>query len=122
MNVTTYLAKQYPQPPCWALVADVYATELGRGVDSFSTINSSIRAVASAFRLAIHNNPNGFQKITEPAQFCVVLMGTSARLGLHHCGVFIDGKVLHAIDSCNQYQELSVIRDSYPLIEYWAKV
>lgn len=35
MNVNTYLAKQYENPPCWQLVADVYATERGRGSKSF---------------------------------------------------------------------------------------
>lgn len=121
MNINDYLAKRYPNPPCWALVADVYAHELGLGVDAFTADSDSIRAIAAAFRLAMHANPNGFEQIAYPIQHCIVLMGTSKRMGAHHCGVYIDGRVLHAIDSCTQYQDMSVIRDSYALIEFWAK-
>lgn len=121
MIINDYLSKQYPSPPCWALVAEVYATELGQGVEAFSTVNNSIRAIASAFRIALHKSPNGFKQIAEPVQFCIVLLGKSERLGLHHCGVYVDGKVLHAIESGNRYEEMSVIQDTYALVEWWAK-
>jgi hypothetical protein len=121
MDVNSYLGRQYPSPPCWSMVADVYASELDDIVTDYKTINASIRAIAGTFRLALHKSPHGFAQITEPVDYCVVLMGKSARTGLHHCGIYYDGRVLHMLDSGGLYQEMSVIGDEYPLIEYWAK-
>ncbi len=121
MDTNDYLGKVYPSPPCWALVADVYATELGDAVDGHKTINASIRSIASTFRLALHKSAHGFAQIAVPVDYCVVLMGKSARAGLHHCGVYYGGKVLHMLESGGVYQEMSVIGDEYKLVEYWAK-
>jgi hypothetical protein len=121
MDVNQYLAKNYPFPPCWHLVADVLMTERGQTVTDYKTINSSIRAIASAFRLAIHKNPNGFAQITAPLDYCVVLMGKTGKLGLTHAGVYFDGAVLHALESGVYYTPLSVIADEYALIEFWSR-
>lgn len=121
MNVNDYLGRQYDAPPCWQLVADVYASELQQTVTDYRTINRSIRAIASAFRIALHKSPAGFAQIDAPGDFCIVLMGKSQSMGLHHCGVFYEGRVLHGLADGNRYEELSVIGDAYPLIEYWAK-
>lgn len=121
MNVNDYLAKQYGTPPCWELVADVYAREMGQAVNDYRTVNSSIRAIASAFRIALHKSPAGFAQIDAPSDFCIVLMGKSQSMGLHHCGVFYAGRVLHALADGNRYDEVSVIGDGYALVEYWAK-
>lgn len=121
MDVNAYLGKVYPLPPCWNLVADIYRTELSTTVTDYKTINASIRAIASEFRLALHKSAHGFSQIAEPVDFCVVLMGKSARAGLHHCGIYYQGKVLHMLASGGLYQEPSVIADEYKLVEYWAK-
>lgn len=121
MNVNVYLAKQYPAPPCWALVADVYTTELADTVTDYKTINASIRAIAGAFRLALHKSAHGFVQIAAPVDYCIVLLGKSPRTGLHHCGIYYAGRILHMLDSGGQYQEMSVIRDEYLLIEFWGK-
>lgn len=126
MNVSEYQAREYPSPPCWALVADVYDRELDDVVDRFGTINGSVRQIASAFRLQLHKDAAGFHQVAEPSEFAVVLMGKTRRLGLHHCGVFVEGKVLHALedDIGNQqvlHQDLLSLRDTYPLMEFWAK-
>lgn len=121
MDVNSYLAKQYPFPPCWSMVADVLMTEKGRTVNDYKAINSGIRAIAGALRLILHKSAHGFAQIAEPVDYCVVLMGRSEKMGLHHCGIYYQGRVLHAIDSCNQYQEMSVISDEYELIEFWDK-
>lgn len=121
MDVNAYLAKQYEFPPCWQLVADVYAAELNLPVNEYKTVNSSIRAIASAFRVALHKSASGFTQIALPVDYCVVLMGRSAAMGLHHCGVFFEGRVLHGLPEGNRYEELSVIGDTYPLVEYWGR-
>jgi hypothetical protein len=121
MNINAYLAKQYDSPPCWQLVADVYTSELAQPVTDYKTINASIRAIASAFRIALHKSPDGFVQIAEPVDYCIVLMGKTAAMGLHHCGVFYLGGVLHALDAGNRYEEMSVIGDTYAVIEFWAR-
>lgn len=121
MDINAYLAKQYDSPPCWQLVADVYTSELGMPVTDYKTVDASIRAIASAFRIALHKSPQGFAQIPVPADYCIVLMGKSAGVGLHHCGVFYEGRVLHGLSTGNRYEEMSVIRDTYPLIEFWAR-
>lgn len=121
MNVADYQVKVYPNPPCWALVADVYATELGQEVAAYKTVSSSVRQLASAFRLALHKNPDGFAQIAEPVDMAVVLMGTVPRLGVHHCGIYYQGKVLHATEIGVYYQDLASLRDLYQLMEFWAK-
>lgn len=121
MDINAYLEKRYPSPPCWSLVADVYASELSDTVTDYKTINASIRAIAGAFRLALHKSAHGFSQITAPVDFCVVLLGKTETMGVHHCGIYYQGRILHALESGNQYQELSVIGDEYQMIEFWAK-
>ena len=121
MIVTDYLARQYTQPGCWELVTDVYLRELQSDVLAFATVNNSVRAIANTFRLALHKDQHGFVQIAEPAPFCVVLMGKSLSLGLHHCGVYYEGSVLHAKPNLSLYQDMASLKSEYALIEYWAK-
>jgi len=121
MDTNAYLAKQYGPQPCWELVADVYATELNAIAVDYKTVNRSIREMSSAFRIAIHKAAHGFAQIAEPADMAIVLLGKSDAIGIHHCGIFYQGKVLHALPNVTLYEDLSTIRDGYALIEYWAK-
>ena len=123
MNVNDYLEHVYlgPQPPCWQLVSEVYMAELGQTVKEFRTINNSVRSIASAFRIALHKGAHGFEQVAAPADFAVVLLGKSVEIGLHHCGIWFDGKLLHALESGNYYEEMSAIGDRYALVEHWAK-
>ena len=121
MIINNYLAKQYPTPPCWALVADVYTTELSGSVLDYRTINKSIRAIAGAFRIALHKSEHGFMQVAEPVDYAIVLLGKSPALGLHHCGIYYQGSVLHAMDTGNIYQDLASLQGEYPLSEFWAK-
>lgn len=121
MNPSTYLARQYDAPPCWKLVTDVYQTELGLPVTAYKTITASVRSIAEAFRLALHKSPEGFQRLSAPADMCVVLMGRRPKLGITHCGVYWEGSVLHAVESGVYLQDIASIRDEFPIIEYWGR-
>lgn len=130
MNVADYQVKVYPNPPCWSLVADVYLTERGETVEEFKTIRESIRqlatslqaqAIASAFRLAVQKNPDGFARIEEPVDFAVVLMGRVPAAGVHHSGIYYQGKVLHATPEGVLYQDMASLQDAYPVMEFWSK-
>lgn len=120
MKINAYMGKQYPSPPCWPLVADVYATELGHGVTEYSAATSSFRDVAAAFRLALHDGNHGFTQIARPIDLCVVLLGRTESMGIHHCGIFYQGSILHALGSGVFYQDAASVGDEYELIEYWA--
>lgn len=117
--IDKYRNKVYSNPPCWELVSDVYINEIGFKVKPYKSTSSDTRDVAAAFRLALHNKEHGFVKIDSPRDFCVVLMGSKYNLGLHHCGVYYKGKVLHALLSGNVYQDMYSLKDTYKLMEYW---
>jgi hypothetical protein len=121
VNVADYQAKQYPSPPCWSLVTDVYILERGLQVDAFSTVSNSVRQAAQAFRLQLHKDAQGFHRISEPEDLCLVLMGKTPKLGFHHCGIYYEGKVLHALESGPLYQDMASLRDTYKLMEFWAR-
>lgn len=130
MNVADYQVKVYPNPPCWALVADVYANELQQDVEGYKTLSESIRqlstslrerAIATAFRLALHKNADGFTRVEEPVDYAVVLLAQVPALGIHHCGIYYQGKVLHANPEGVLYQDLASLRATYPLMEFWTK-
>ena len=116
-----YLRRVYPSPPCWALVADVYTSARGQSVLAYRTVTSSIRAIAAEFRLQLHKSPHGFAQVAEPQDLCIVLMGRSRALGVHHCGIWWQGEVLHALDSGVLLQDVASLGDQYEIMEFWAR-
>lgn len=121
MNVGTYQAKHYPYPPCWHLVADVYVAEVGVRLAEYEPDSPNIRSIAGAFRLGLHQSAHGFIRQDHPIDMCVVLMAKTERVGVHHCGIFYKGRVLHAIESGVFYEEIMAIRSQYEVIEFWGK-
>ena len=121
MNIADYMEKQYGPQPCWELVADVVTSEGGELPVDYKTVNRSVREMASAFRLAIHKSPHGYAQVVDPVDLCIVLLGKTERVGVHHCGIYFDGKVLHAMPGATMYEDMSVIGDAFELVQYWAK-
>ncbi len=121
MDVNAYLDIVFEYPPCWQLVAKVYEQELGFSCLDYKTINGSVRSAAAAFRLALHKKPDGLTPIAEAVDLCIVLLGKTPALGLHHCGVYWQGSVLHASEEGTLYQDMSSIGDQYQLIEFWGR-
>ena len=66
MDTSPYLDRVYGQPPCWELVADVYATEFGSDVGRYAVTTGTIREAAQKFALHIATDPHGFIRLTEP--------------------------------------------------------
>ena len=121
MNVSAYQSKVYGAQPCWELVADIYATELNSVAVDYKTVNRSIREMSSAFRLAIYKSAHGFVQIATPVDYAIVLLGKTERIGVHHCGIYYGGKVLHALSSGTVYEDMSSIHDAFEICEFWAK-
>jgi len=121
VNVNDYLAKTYGPQPCWELVADVCANELGAVAVGYKTINRSVREMASAFRIALHKDPHGYAQVAAPVDMCIVLLGKTGRIGIHHCGIYLAGKVLHAMPGATLYEEIATVQDRFELVEFWAK-
>jgi len=121
MNIADYMAKQYGPQPCWELVADVVTTEGGSVPIDYKTVNRSVREMAGAFRLALYKSPHGYSQVAVPADLCIVLLGKTERMGVHHCGIYFEDRVLHAMPGITMYEELTVIRDAYELVHFWAK-
>lgn len=121
MNVNTYLEKVYGPQPCWELVADVCANELGAVAVDYKTVNRSIREMADAFRIALHKDPHGFAQVAAPKDLCIVLLGKTELVGIHHCGIYFAGKVLHAMPGATLNEEIATMRDRFAVVEFWAK-
>lgn len=120
MNVNDYHGRRYEQPPCWALVADVYANELGYPIPGYQA-DRGIRSIARAFRVALHDGPQGLKQLDAPADHCIVVLGITRAMGPHHCGIYWRGSVLHALPEGNLYQDMASIKDRYQLIEFWGR-
>lgn len=124
IDIDAYLAKSYPNPPCWSLVTDVFANELQAPVTEYKTINSDIRSIASAFRLALSKSADGFEQVAAPQDYAVILLSRLPKLGWHHCGVVVGGAVLHAVESGIggvKYEDMSTVLDAYPKYQLWAR-
>lgn len=120
-DIKRYLNSTYPNPPCWALVADYYVNELKYIIDVNEGSPRTVQEISTQFTLELHKGKHGFIKVQLPSENCVVLMGKNQRLNLHHCGVYVDGRVLHATSSGVFWQDLSSIKDMYSLLEFWEK-
>lgn len=120
MDASKYLDRSYGQPPCWELVVDVYLTEFDSDVGRYAVVTDSIREAAQKFALHLATDPHGFTRLTEPVEGCVVLLG-SPRAGLHHAGVYSEGKLLHALRESIMLEPLESVADRYKLIEYWGR-
>lgn len=120
MNIRHYQAKRYGPQPCWELVADVYANERDAIAVDYRPSLRSVRQMADAFRLALHAGRHGFSRVETPQDFSVVLMGRNTHLGIHHCGIYYAGRVLHAEPGATLYEELTALRCRYHVMEFWS--
>jgi len=121
MDIDYYQQQQFGPQPCWELVSLVYERELQAIAVDYKQINRSVRQMATAFRIALHKSAHGFSQIKEPVDMAVVLLGKTADIGIHHCGIYWQGGVLHAQPGNVYYEPLSVIRDTFGVVEFWAK-
>lgn len=121
MDINLYLSRAYGPQPCFELVADIYANEFNAIAVDYKTVKRSIREMSSAFRIALNKGGHGFSQIEAPIDYCIVLLGKTEKIGIHHCGVFYQGKVIHAMPGITLYEEMTTIRDKFELIEYWSK-
>lgn len=116
-----YLARQYPSPPCWHLVADIYTRELGLKLADYTPGSDGNKSVASAFRLALHKGEHGFSKVERPDNFAVVVLGKWEGKSPTHCGVWYEGGVIHALRDVTLWEPIHQIRDRFKSIEYWVR-
>lgn len=121
LDVAAYQARVYEEPRCWKLVADVYADNVGESPAEVETVTESMRRAARAFRLELYKHHPGMQQLDEPRDLAVVLMWPSEERKRAHCGIYWQGKVLHANEAGVLYQDLSSLRSTYRVIEYWGR-
>lgn len=116
-----YLDRQYSEPPCWELVVEFYAREFGHPVDRYAVVNGGLREAARLFSVRLINDAHGFVRRSEPQEGDIVLLGASAKTGIHHAGVYVGGKVMHALPSGNFLEELGAIGGRYTQVEFWGR-
>jgi hypothetical protein len=82
---------------CWGLYKLIQKQERGIEVVMFSAMNSSIRAISDKFKSELKLNKHGHKKVVQPENLdLVVMLKPMKRASIYHCGVYVDGKVLHA--------------------------
>jgi cell wall-associated NlpC family hydrolase len=119
LDVNLFIQKQYPNPPCWALVSDIYTSVLGLKLRHLKPKNPSLRAISERFRLALHTGEHGLERVLHPVDFCIVCFAKKKNNTPHHCGVYYKGQIIHATEQGNLFQDLHSLTDTYERIEYW---
>lgn len=118
--IAEYLPRQYPAPPCWLLVMDVLREQCGFIPDDHTPARDDPLAIGHAFRLALHQGGlRHFQRVAAPTDFSVVFMARRAGGVPLHCGVWYQGKVLHAMREGVRWEPLFALADRYAHFEYW---
>lgn len=106
MDVSAYQRRHYPLPPCWHLAADVLHRERGMP-----------HASGELLRLTLHGG-NDWRQVPAGQDFAVVLM--ARRPGPpEHCGIWYQGRVLHADGRLVMWEAPHAIADRYCHLEYW---
>lgn len=121
MDVNKYLNKQYGRLGCWLLIVDIYMQELGLALQEYVPESATLKTRAAIFRRELHNNSHGFLQIKEPTNFCVVTMAKLKDQTPHHVGIYYNGKVIHALNDMNYYQDIFSLSDQYQKMEYWTR-
>lgn len=90
---------------CWGLYCLVKKQEQGQDVAMFRAINSTARGISDTFNAEIKLGNHGHTQVQEPQQFDLVLL-KRVRLNqtIYHCGVYVDGMILHANGNANSGQ------------------
>lgn len=121
LDVESFLARVYPNPPCWNLVTDVYTSVLGQQPNQVQTVSEAMRRAARTFRLELFKSREGMGQLEAPRDFAIVLMWRTSLKLLLHCGIYYQGCVLHALETGVLYQDLTTLREAFPLMEFWGQ-
>ena len=109
---------------CWGLVAKV-CFDRGISVPEYKAENH--RQVAAAFTLAFAEGMHGFIQVYKPVNYDVIIMKSrqneDGTYRLIHCGVWYQGKVLHANNGAKQvmFQRFKDVIKPFKEIEFWRK-
>ena len=109
---------------CWALVAMVYLYELETDIPDFKSVTDNVKDISAVFTAAFATGEHGFKKVDTPENYDVAVFARDTAWGRHcHCGVWYDGKVLHASkDSCGvAYQDIKQASHGFKEIEFWRR-
>lgn len=108
---------------CFGLVGKVYADKFGADVPVFLPKSKRPRDIAATFAAAFASGEHGFKKVDKPSNYCVVVFKKKRAVTSYHCGVYIDGKVLHCGNTAPQsvYQSIEVAGDGFDEVEFWQR-
>ncbi len=108
---------------CWGLVASVYK-DLGVEIPDFKPRNGSPREIANTFARAFASGKHGFKMTQKPSNYCVVVFKRLSKFGqVFHCGVYIDGKVIHSSKGVGMVsmQSMELAGIGYSEVEFWQR-
>lgn len=107
MDLAYYQRRAYPTPPCWHLAAEVLHRECG------------LAGEGEALRLALHGGNAGWRQVAAGVDLAVVLMSRNPRHAPEHCGIWYQGRVLHATGRTTMWESATAIADRYRHLEFW---
>jgi len=109
---------------CWALVAKVYKDRFGFNIADYPSPSNNIRDIAATFTAAFANGTHGFKKHENSKNYDVVIFKKETRFGfIFHCGILIDGRVLHCSSRSGGvvYESLRIAGHGFQEIEFWRR-
>lgn len=109
--------KQYEYPACFTLVTDFYLNEFGFEFKNFDIQGKNIKQLRTAFVLSILKDKL-FYRTDYPKDGSIVLMYKDYADRPNHCGIYIQNRILHALNTLVVWQSLSALTDYYNKIEY----
>lgn len=127
MTINDYIGKPYCRLnvngfDCWGLISSVYSEMLGTKITDYKLTTGSIREKMTEFTAALANGSHGFTQIDkgEIKNFDLLLFEGKK---LHHVGLWLDGKVLHASEKMGgvSIQPLDMILQEFKGYSVWRK-
>ena len=107
---------------CWALVAKVYRDKLNYNIEDYPSKTGNIRDIAAAFTAAFANGSHGFTQRLTSENLDVVIFKKKTKFGfIFHCGIMVDGKVLHSSSRSGGvvYETLKLAGYGFKEVEFW---
>ncbi len=109
---------------CWGLVAKVYHDKLSDDLPDFPSPSKSLQDIAATFTAAFANNEHGFTMVEKPINYDVVVFKRKmGRSFYFHCGIWLDGKILHSASRSGGvvYEAFSSVAHGFRDIEFWRR-
>lgn len=109
---------------CWGLVAKVYNDKFSDDLPDFPSPSKSLADISATFTAAFANGNHGFTMVDKPQNYDVVVFKRKmAKCFYFHCGIWLDGKILHSASRSGGvvYEAFDSVARQFKVVEFWRK-